>query len=68
MPGLSASLRSCPSLNLPSRIWTAAQASFQGDPTGLYGPELARCLGGEPDSAFVAEGSAVTVYSGNRIG
>jgi len=52
----------------PWRIWTAAQASFQGDPPGLYGPELARCLGAEPNSAFVAEGSAVTIYSGNRIG
>jgi uncharacterized protein YqjF (DUF2071 family) len=56
----------------PWRVWTATQASFQSDthadyPTGLYGPELARCLSGEPDSAFLAEGSAVTVYSGNRI-
>jgi hypothetical protein len=63
----------------PWRVWTATQASFQGDthaddptgadnPTGLYGPEFARCLSGEPDSAFLAEGSAVTVYAGNRIG
>jgi uncharacterized protein YqjF (DUF2071 family) len=56
----------------PWRVWTATQASFQGDThaghtTGLYGPELAKCLSGEPDSAFLAEGSAVTVYSGNRI-
>jgi uncharacterized protein YqjF (DUF2071 family) len=51
----------------PWRVWTATQASFHGDTAGLYGPELARCLSAEPDSAFLAEGSAVTVYSGNRI-
>jgi uncharacterized protein YqjF (DUF2071 family) len=51
----------------PWRVWTAAQASFQGEPSGLYGPELAKCLRRPPDSAYVAEGSAVTVYSGNRI-
>jgi uncharacterized protein YqjF (DUF2071 family) len=52
----------------PWRVWTATQASFQGDTAALYGPELAKCLSGEPESAFLAEGSAVTVYSGNRIG
>jgi uncharacterized protein YqjF (DUF2071 family) len=52
----------------PWRVWTATQASFQGDPTSLFGPELAKCLRGEPHSAFLAEGSAVTVYSGNRMG
>jgi uncharacterized protein YqjF (DUF2071 family) len=56
----------------PWRVWTATQASFQGDAGGryggLYGPELAKCLRAEPDSAFLAEGSAVTVYPGNRIG
>lgn len=52
----------------PWRVWTATQGSFQGDPTSLYGAELGKCLSGEPDSAFLAEGSAVTVYSGNRIG
>jgi uncharacterized protein YqjF (DUF2071 family) len=55
----------------PWRVWTATEASFQGDTeklTGLYGPQLANLLGSEPDSAFLAEGSAVTVYSGNRIG
>ena len=52
----------------PWRVWTASQASFEGEPGGLYGVDLARCLKREPDSAFLAQGSAVTVYSGNRIG
>jgi uncharacterized protein YqjF (DUF2071 family) len=50
------------------RIWTAAQAKFQGDTAALYGPGLAACLNREPDSAFFAEGSAVAVYAGRRIG
>jgi hypothetical protein len=51
----------------PWRVWTAAQAVFQGDTAGLYGADLAKCLNGEPDSAFLAEGSAVKVYPGNRL-
>ena len=52
----------------PWRVWTATQASFQGNATGLYGPELASYLKGEPDSAFLAEGSAVMVYPGKKSG
>ena len=52
----------------PWRVWKAAQASFRGDPTALYGAEFARCLRGEPESAFLAEGSLVSVYPGKRIG
>jgi uncharacterized protein YqjF (DUF2071 family) len=49
------------------RIWPATQASFEGDVAGLYGADLARCLTGAPDSALVAEGSAVTVHSGEKL-
>ena len=52
----------------PWRIWTASGATFEGNPTRLYGADLAACLRRTPDSAFLAEGSAVTVYSGQRIG
>jgi len=50
----------------PWRIWRA-NASFQGDPASLYGETLARALDSPPASAFLAEGSAVTVYRGRVI-
>ena len=49
------------------RVWKTRQAGFSGDATGLYGAEIARILAREPDSAFLAEGSAVTVFKGTRI-
>jgi uncharacterized protein YqjF (DUF2071 family) len=51
----------------PWRVWSVQSANFEGDPQELYGPELARILRGRPDSAFLAEGSPVTVYRGHRI-
>jgi hypothetical protein len=33
----------------------------------IYGKEIAQALAGEPDSAFLADGSAVTVFRGKRI-
>jgi uncharacterized protein len=51
----------------PWRVWKATAAAFEGDPTGLYGERLARNLQRAPDSAFVAEGSAVTVYRGRVV-
>jgi hypothetical protein len=42
-------------------------AEFTGHPSDLYGEELSRTLNRPPDSAFVAEGSAVSVYSGSAI-
>ena len=49
------------------RVWTAARATFEGDASMLYGPQLAQCLTRDPDSALLAEGSAVAVYSGQKI-
>jgi uncharacterized protein YqjF (DUF2071 family) len=49
------------------RVWKIRQASFAGDATALYGAEIARILGRDPDSAFLANGSAVTVSKGTRI-
>ena len=51
----------------PWRVWTATQAAFEGDASALYGPALADVLQRKPDSAFVAEGSPVVVFTGRRI-
>jgi uncharacterized protein len=44
-----------------------AHARFEGDPGNLYGSELTAVLQRDPDSAFVAEGSPVVVFGGERI-
>ena len=49
------------------RVWKATRATFQGDVEWLYGPEFARCLAKEPESAFLADGSRVTVYPSKRL-
>jgi len=51
----------------PWRVWRVTRARFEGDCTALYGADLAACLKPEPDFAFVAEGSAVAVHSGQRL-
>lgn len=48
----------------PWRIWNTSWAEFAGDPSDLYGKELAQTLLSPPDSAFVAEGSEVRVSKG----
>lgn len=45
----------------------ARRADFAGDAASLYGPEIARVLRNAPDSAFLAAGSPVTVFSGRRV-
>jgi uncharacterized protein YqjF (DUF2071 family) len=52
----------------PWRVWNAKQASFSGNADGLYGPEIAQILTREPDSAFLAQGSPVTVFKSTKIG
>jgi uncharacterized protein YqjF (DUF2071 family) len=49
------------------QVWRAAKAGFTGDPTPLYGPQIAAVLAREADSAFLAQGSAVTVFQGDLI-
>jgi uncharacterized protein YqjF (DUF2071 family) len=49
------------------RVWNVSSARFEGDMTELYGPEFAILLCGSPSSAFLAEGSEVTVSRGIRI-
>ena len=51
----------------PWRVWDVTGADFAGDAEKLYGAEFAAVLKRQPDSAFLAEGSPVTVYAGRRI-
>lgn len=48
-------------------VRSACSAKFSGDARAYYGGPLAALLSKEPDSAFLAEGSPVTVYRGTRI-
>lgn len=49
------------------RVWSGSVAKFEGDVTGLYGHELAAILASPPSSAFLAEGSEVTVFRGQKV-
>jgi uncharacterized protein len=51
----------------PWRVWHATQASFSGDGGAFYGAEFQNILKAKPHSAFVAEGSAVSVFKGRRL-
>jgi uncharacterized protein len=51
----------------PWRVWHSATASFEGDAESLYGRELGRVLLRPPDSAFIADGSPVLVFTGRQI-
>jgi len=53
--------------HVPWRVWTASDAGVDGDCNVLYGPEFARVFARHPDSAFVADGSPVRVFTGKRI-
>jgi uncharacterized protein len=56
--------RSLPSI---TGAMPATQAASEGDVSGLYGEPRAACLARQPDSALVAEGSTLTVHSGERL-
>jgi hypothetical protein len=49
------------------RVWDAAAAQLDCDVAGIYGAQFADCLSHSPSSAFLAEGSAVTVSRGVRL-
>ncbi len=53
--------------HVPWRVWTSATAAFEGDADSLYGAEFGRILRRAPDSAFIADGSPVRVFTGRRI-
>ena len=48
-------------------VWPAKEPVFEGDATSLYGAEFATALRAAPASAFIADGSAVTVFQGTRM-
>jgi hypothetical protein len=55
-------------VNHPSwRVWKSRDATFVGEAEALYGRELAAVLKREPASAFLAEGSAITVFRGRQF-
>lgn len=49
------------------RVWQSERATLTGNVKELYGPAFAGILTRPPDSAFLAEGSAVTVFRPTRI-
>jgi uncharacterized protein len=51
----------------PWGIWHATKPVFEGDGSRLYGAQFGRALARPPDSAFIANGSPVLVFSGRRI-
>jgi len=51
----------------PWRVSQVAASNFECDVAALYGEIFREPLSVQPSSAFLAEGSAVTVFSGRRI-
>lgn len=51
----------------PWRVWQVTSATFEAPVRELYGAAFAEVLAAPPRSAFVAEGSDVTVHRGVRI-
>ncbi len=49
------------------KVWQARKAAFEGDAGKFCGKDIAAVLRGKPQSAFLAEGSAVTVAKGRRL-
>jgi uncharacterized protein YqjF (DUF2071 family) len=49
------------------RVWTPDTASFAGSGVALYGSAIGQILTGAPRSAFLADGSAVSVGAGERV-
>lgn len=49
------------------RVWRTTDASLEVDIAGIYGKEFESPLKNPPTSAFIAEGSKVTVSKGSRL-
>lgn len=49
------------------RVWMPAKAAFTGNAASHYESQFAQILARQPDSAFMAEGSGVSVSKGTRI-
>jgi uncharacterized protein len=53
--------------HVPWRVWRCESASCAGQVGRLYGERFIQCLTGPPQSAFVADGSAVVVRKAVRL-
>jgi len=53
--------------HMPWHVWVSTTSGFKGDASGLYGIELGRVLESRPSSAFIADGSPVTVFKGRKL-
>jgi uncharacterized protein YqjF (DUF2071 family) len=51
----------------PWRMWQVHDPVLETDIERLYGRQFANVLSGPPSSAFLAEGSAITVYQPRRL-
>ena len=51
----------------PWQVWATTTVGFEGEASALYGSELATVLQRRPDCAFVAGGSPVTIFTGNKV-
>jgi uncharacterized protein len=49
------------------QVWKTREAKFKCDVSALYGERFVECLNVNPSSAFLADGSSVTVYQGVRL-
>lgn len=49
------------------RVWETRDAGVEGDLTATYGHAFAEILAGTPRSAFVADGSPITVFRPSRL-
>ncbi|HEV8124105.1 MAG TPA: DUF2071 domain-containing protein [Gemmatimonadales bacterium] len=49
------------------QVWNAHSSQLDCDVEKMYGPDFGPALSGVPASAFVADGSPVTVYQGHRL-
>ena len=49
------------------RVWSVEAPALDADVAGLYGAPFVHALAGPPRSAFLAEGSPVTVYRPRRL-
>jgi uncharacterized protein len=48
-------------------VWRSTKAGLDGDGAGMYGAAFGEALARKPDSAFIADGSSVSVFAGKRI-
>ena len=49
------------------RVWSVEEATLSADVAALYGAAFADVLSSPPDSAFLAEGSAIAVHMPRRL-